>query len=191
MNRTELNELLNLLDNSLVIEDSKVIIKDRTKLQATIYRLAEVSALESGVRQGLARYITRLAALAFGAYPASIQDLYLARGRGELPHTFTVPAINLRMLSFDAAKAVFRGSGETMVQHLSLRLPAQKWVTPINALRNMSPIFSQQLSAKVILARVYPGRPLSGIRQTLRKHTRGRGPGSTRPDQRSYCSWLF
>lgn len=108
MNRPEIKELLNLLENSLIIEENKAAIKDRAKLQSSIYRLAEVSALESGVRQGLARYITRLAALASGTYPASIQELYLARGRNEIPHTFTVPALNLRMLSFDAARAVFR-----------------------------------------------------------------------------------
>jgi fructose/tagatose bisphosphate aldolase len=108
MNRPETNELLKLLENSLTIDDGKAIINNRPRLQSTIYRLAEESALGSGINQGLARYITRLAALAFGVYPASIQDLYLARGRGELPYTFTVPALNLRMLSFDAARAVFR-----------------------------------------------------------------------------------
>jgi fructose/tagatose bisphosphate aldolase len=108
MNRPELSQLLTLIDDCLVIEAGQAIIKDRAKLQSNIYRLAEVSALESGTRQGLARYIVRLAALAFGAIPASIHDLYHARGRGELPHTFTVPALNLRMLSFDAARAAFR-----------------------------------------------------------------------------------
>ncbi len=72
--------------------------------------MAEVSALETGERQWLARYLTRLAALQFGAVPASIHDLYIARGRGEVPQTFTVPAINLRALSFDAARAVFRAA---------------------------------------------------------------------------------
>ena len=32
----------------------------------------------------------------------------MARGRGEVPFTFTTPAINLRALTFDAARAVFR-----------------------------------------------------------------------------------
>ncbi|MGH7646698.1 MAG: class II fructose-bisphosphate aldolase [Gemmatimonadaceae bacterium] len=42
-----------------------------------------------------------------GVKPASIHDLYLARGRGET-HGFTVPAINVRSLSYDTARAVFR-----------------------------------------------------------------------------------
>ena len=42
-----------------------------------------------------------------GIYPSSIQELYLARGRGEFTG-FTVPAINLRALTYDLSKAIFR-----------------------------------------------------------------------------------
>jgi fructose-bisphosphate aldolase class II len=44
-----------------------------------------------------------------GARPASINDLYLARGRGECGG-FTVPAINVRMLAYDTARAIFRAA---------------------------------------------------------------------------------
>lgn len=108
MSIPEIQEMLNLLDGSLVFKDGKVTIIDENRLRATIRKLAEASALESGARQGAARYITRQAALAYGAIPASIHALYMARGRNEIPHTFTVPAMNMRMLSFDAACAVFR-----------------------------------------------------------------------------------
>ena len=106
----ELNELLNLLENSVTIHEGKVEIKDAARLRATIHHLAEISALGSGVKQGMARYITRLIALEAGAIPASINELYMARGRGEAPTTFTVPAINLRTLTFDSARAVFRAA---------------------------------------------------------------------------------
>ena len=43
-----------------------------------------------------------------GLYPASIHELYLARGRGELPANFTVPAINIRGIAYDTARALFR-----------------------------------------------------------------------------------
>lgn len=108
MNNQDLQDLLALLDGSLEIEDGKAEITDPVRLRATIHRLAKVSALESGSRQALARYIVRLAALEYGLIPASINDLYMARGRGEVPNSFTVPAMNLRALSFDAARAVFR-----------------------------------------------------------------------------------
>jgi len=43
-----------------------------------------------------------------GLYPASINGLYMARGRGEVAPTFTVPAINIRGISYDTARALFR-----------------------------------------------------------------------------------
>jgi fructose/tagatose bisphosphate aldolase len=42
-----------------------------------------------------------------GIYPSSIHEFYMARGRGEF-HGFTVPAINLRSMTLDLAKALFR-----------------------------------------------------------------------------------
>ncbi len=42
-----------------------------------------------------------------GIYPSSIHEFYMARGRGEFSG-FTVPAINLRCMTYDLAKAIFR-----------------------------------------------------------------------------------
>ena len=42
-----------------------------------------------------------------GIYPASIYEFYMARGRGEFSG-FTVPAINIRSLTYDLARAIFR-----------------------------------------------------------------------------------
>ncbi len=42
-----------------------------------------------------------------GIYPSSIHQFYIARGRGEFGE-FTVPAINLRSMTYDLAKAIFR-----------------------------------------------------------------------------------
>ena len=46
---------------------------------------------------------------ATGARPASIQELYEARGRGDVSG-FTVPAINVRMMAYDTARAIFRAA---------------------------------------------------------------------------------
>jgi len=43
-----------------------------------------------------------------GIYSSSINDFYMARGKGAFPANFTVPAINLRTLTYDLAKAIFR-----------------------------------------------------------------------------------
>jgi fructose/tagatose bisphosphate aldolase len=42
-----------------------------------------------------------------GAIPSSIHDFYMARGRGEF-RGFTVPAMNLRSMTYDMARAIFR-----------------------------------------------------------------------------------
>ena len=42
-----------------------------------------------------------------GIYPSSIHEFYMARGRGEFAG-FTVPAINLRSMTYDLARSIFR-----------------------------------------------------------------------------------
>ena len=42
-----------------------------------------------------------------GIYPSSIHEFYIARGKGEFSG-FTVPAINLRSMTYDLARAIFR-----------------------------------------------------------------------------------
>src|SRR5205809_3315336 len=44
-----------------------------------------------------------------GVRPASIHELYMARGRGEVP-AFTTPAMNVRILSYDTGRAIFRAA---------------------------------------------------------------------------------
>src|SRR5712664_1139397 len=44
-----------------------------------------------------------------GVRPASIHELYMARGRGDVP-AFTTPAINVRILSYDTGRAIFRAA---------------------------------------------------------------------------------
>lgn len=54
-----------------------------------------------------ARWLIRRAGAALGIYSASIQPLYEAMGRKEVSG-LTVPAINIRTLTYDVAQAVFR-----------------------------------------------------------------------------------
>lgn len=56
-----------------------------------------------------ARWIVRETALAAGAWPASILELYLSRGRGECGG-FTVPAFNVRGITYDTVRAAFRAA---------------------------------------------------------------------------------
>jgi fructose/tagatose bisphosphate aldolase len=110
MDVPQIEPLLGKLDHSLSITDGEVLVSNRTRLREKIHHLAEASSLGSGTVQGMARYLTRKAAFALGIHPASIHNFYMARGEGTIPATFTVPAMNLRALSFHAARAVFRAA---------------------------------------------------------------------------------
>ena len=61
---------------------------------------------DSGTKKNLAKKIFDIA-YKKGIYPSSIHQLYVARGKGEFDG-FTVPAINLRSMTYDLAKAIFR-----------------------------------------------------------------------------------
>jgi fructose/tagatose bisphosphate aldolase len=68
-----------------------------------------------------ARRALRKAATALGILPASIHDLYMAVGRNE-SGGFTVPAINVRMLAYDTARAIFRAAKKHDVGALILEI---------------------------------------------------------------------
>ncbi len=60
-------------------------------------------------------------AIGGGAYPASIQGLYEAAGKGAF-HGVTVPAINIRMITYDVARAVFRAAMKNRVGAFSFEI---------------------------------------------------------------------
>ena len=72
-------------------------------------RLAHMAVFGDPADRAGARSLLWSLGQSVGARPASIHDLYLARGRGECKG-FTVPAINVRMMAYDTARAVFRAA---------------------------------------------------------------------------------
>lgn len=105
-----MEELLNLIEYSMHPDGETYTVINEAALRANIGKLARVSALDGGKHAAQARYLIRVAALALDIVPASIHDLYLARGRGTVPATWTTPAFNLRALTFDCARAAFRST---------------------------------------------------------------------------------
>ncbi len=61
---------------------------------------------DSGLKKTIAKKIADMA-YKKGIYASSIHDFYIARGKGEFGG-FTVPAINLRCMTYDLARAIFR-----------------------------------------------------------------------------------
>ncbi|HUL02731.1 MAG TPA: class II fructose-bisphosphate aldolase [Gemmatimonadales bacterium] len=56
-----------------------------------------------------------------GVRPASIHELYMAQGRGEIP-VFTTPAINVRVLGYDTARAIYRAAAKANVGALIVEI---------------------------------------------------------------------
>ena len=93
------------------LDGNDVRILDEAKLKSELIDNLIYTAVFSPdqATQEAARWLIRRAGVAMGIMSASIQSLYEAMGRGELKG-FTVPAINIRGLTYDAAQAVFRAA---------------------------------------------------------------------------------
>ena len=74
---------------------------------ARMDRLVRVAVFGNGHERELARWLIWQIGQSVGVRAASIHDLYMARGRGEVGG-FTVPAINVRGMSYDTARSIFR-----------------------------------------------------------------------------------
>ncbi len=72
-------------------------------------RLAHMAVFGPTGEKAGARSLLWALGQSMGCRPASIHDLYVARGRGEC-QGFTVPAINVRMMAYDTARAAFRAA---------------------------------------------------------------------------------
>jgi len=104
-------QLLNVGGKSVELDGNDVRILDEAKLKSELIDNLIYTAVFSPdqATQEAARWLIRRAGVACGIMSASIQSLYEAMGRGELKG-FTVPAINIRGLTYDAAQAVFRAA---------------------------------------------------------------------------------
>jgi fructose/tagatose bisphosphate aldolase len=86
-----------------------VRVLDPAKLQGPVTDALVRTAVFGATPElkGTARFWIKCAALETGVHLASIQELYTAMGRGEAG-TFTVPAMNIRGLTYDTSRAFYR-----------------------------------------------------------------------------------
>lgn len=97
-----------LFGGAVRVENGAVQVLDAAALQsADMDRLVHSAVFAEPEEREQARWLLWEIAQAVGVRPASIHDLYIARGRGECGG-FTVPAINVRGASYDTARAIFR-----------------------------------------------------------------------------------
>jgi len=105
-----LDRLMISFQGILEIKDTGLTVKDERSLPEKLDILIREAVFGDAETQAAARWLIWETAQALGVRPASIHDLYMARGRGEIAKVFTVPAMNLRMLAYDSARAVFRAA---------------------------------------------------------------------------------
>jgi fructose/tagatose bisphosphate aldolase len=99
-----------LFGGAVAASPEGLAVRDLGGLQTeAMDRLAWNAVFATGEEQRGAQRLLWELGQATGVRPASIHQLYLACGRGECGG-FTVPAINVRMLAYDTARAVFRAA---------------------------------------------------------------------------------
>ncbi len=116
-------QLIDLLAGTAHLDGERLVVDDESTFRERTIRdlawTAAFSADESTVE--VARWLIWEASQELGARSASIQDLYLARARGEV-HGFTVPAINLRTQTFDMARTIYETASSADVGAVILEL---------------------------------------------------------------------
>lgn len=110
MSEAKLQNLLELLKGAVTIENDRVRVIDEKLLRDNISTVIYQAVFGDEATKGVAGWLIWETAQELGIKPASIHELYLARGRGQVPLNFTVPAMNLRMLAYESARAVFRAA---------------------------------------------------------------------------------
>ncbi len=111
-----IDQLKKGLEGVLTISEGDVRVLDERSLRSSLIDdlvFTAVFSSQDDTRKA-ARWLIRRTGAAVGILSASIMPLYEAMGRKEVSG-FTVPAINIRALTYDVAQAVFRAAMKNKV----------------------------------------------------------------------------
>ena len=103
------------LDGAVAIRERGVDLLDESRFRGELLDALVFDAVFSADSdtRAAARWVIWSASQALGCGSASIHDLYMARGRGEIePTRFTVPAINVRASTYLTARQAFAAALE-------------------------------------------------------------------------------
>ncbi len=110
MAQSAFEQILKSLASVITWQGNRIVVNKEKKIPEKIDGLIHEAVFGDAESKTAARWIIWETAQALGIRPASIHEFYMAIGRGDVAGRFTVPAINLRMLAFDSARAVFRAA---------------------------------------------------------------------------------
>ncbi|MDX2119970.1 MAG: class II fructose-bisphosphate aldolase [Gemmatimonadota bacterium] len=104
------SDLLALFGGAVTRAGEGVKVPNPAALQSDATdRLVFDAVFAAPARRDAARWLLWELGQAVGVRPSTIGPIYFARGRGECGG-FTVPAMNVRMLAYDTARAIFRAA---------------------------------------------------------------------------------
>lgn len=112
MKANSVDELLRHLDGVVDVDRELVTVRDEPALREKIDGLIQTAVFGDGLVRDTARWLIWEIAQGLGIYPSSIHQLYMAIGRGDVPATFTVPAMNIRAMNYNSSRAVFRAANK-------------------------------------------------------------------------------
>lgn len=104
-----IDQLHSAVNQSIIVSNNSLTITNEELLRNTTINdlvYASVFSEDSSVKQEAQRII-HLLAQQLGVIPSSLYSLYKAIGTGRLTPTFTVPAFNIRTLTYDTARVIF------------------------------------------------------------------------------------
>src|SRR3954471_665225 len=101
---------INPFNKAVTVLDGRVTVHDESAIATpAMDRLVNTAVFGDADEREDARWLIWEIGQAVGVQPASIHDLYVARGRGKVSG-FTVPAMNIRGMVYDTARALFRSA---------------------------------------------------------------------------------
>ncbi|MCA9935113.1 MAG: class II fructose-bisphosphate aldolase, partial [Anaerolineales bacterium] len=112
MKAMSVQELLAYLDGAVAVSGDSITGVDEMHLPEKMDGLAYTAVFGNPLARDTARWLIWEIGQTVGVYPASIHELYMAVGRGDVPHNFTVPAMNIRAMNYNTSRAVFRAANK-------------------------------------------------------------------------------
>ena len=173
-----------IIKEMVEVREGKVMAVVENNLKEKWDELVKMAVFGSAEEQPAARWVIREVGRFIGVKPGSINELYLARGRGEVAANFTVPAINVRGMAYDTARAVFNTAKKNKVGLLIVEIarseigytdqsPDEYAAVMLGAAiregwRGSLPIQGDHFQAK----EAGPGQPKEGELEAIKKMTR-------------------
>jgi len=174
-----------LIKSMVEVREGKVVSVVENKLESDRWNaVVEKAVWGSEGEKAAAKWLIWEVGQYVGVRPASINDLYMARGKEEVGLNFTVPAMNLRGMGYDMARAVFKTARRLKVGVLICELarsemgytdqPPGEYATMMIAgairegWRGGLPIQGDHFQAKA----VGPGEPKEGEIESIKQLTK-------------------